>query len=156
MNSHGVGVCSRQLSFRSVSRAHKSVCGCGSSGSILMEVLAALRARRGLFGACQGRMRSAWHPPGHRVSEGKARAELRQQSGTTHGSHTPAACSFPGANARSWAGRGEARPGQSTRCRAWRGGGSGQGFMKPQWRSVLVEGVGVKVGLMPSRDVAPP
>ena len=35
--------------------------------------------------------------------EGKARAELRQQSGTTHGSHTPAACSFPGANARSWA-----------------------------------------------------
>ena len=27
-------------------------------------------------------------------SEGKARAELRHQSGTTHGSHTPAACSF--------------------------------------------------------------
>src|SRR5574341_865777 len=26
-------------------------------------------------------------------SEGKARAELRHQSGTTHGSHTPAACS---------------------------------------------------------------
>ena len=31
-------------------------------------------------------------------SEGKARAELRHQSGTTHGSHTPAACSFPGKN----------------------------------------------------------
>jgi len=28
------------------------------------------------------------------------------------GSHTPAACSFPGANARSWAGLGEARPAQ--------------------------------------------
>src|SRR5574338_40992 len=47
-------------------------------------------------------------------SEGKARAELRQQSGTTHGSHTAAACSFPGANARSWAGLGEARPAQSS------------------------------------------
>src|SRR5574340_575032 len=47
-------------------------------------------------------------------SEGKARAELRHQSGTTHGSHTPAACSFPGANARSWAGLGEARPAQSS------------------------------------------
>src|SRR5574338_422745 len=47
-------------------------------------------------------------------SEGKARAELRQQSGTTHGSHTPAACSFPGANARSGAGLGEARPAQSS------------------------------------------
>ena len=47
-------------------------------------------------------------------SEGKARAQLRQQSGTTHSSHNPAACSFPGANARSWAGRGEARPGQSS------------------------------------------
>ena len=33
---------------------------------------------------------------------------IGQQSGTTHGSHTPAACSFPGANARSWAGLGEA------------------------------------------------
>ncbi|CAD7006720.1 unnamed protein product, partial [Ceratitis capitata] len=44
----------------------------------------------------------------------KARAELRHQSGTTHGSHTPAACSFPGANARSWAGLGEARPAQSS------------------------------------------
>ena len=39
-------------------------------------------------------------------SEGKARAELRHQSGTTHGSHTPAACSFPGANARGHRGRG--------------------------------------------------
>ena len=47
-------------------------------------------------------------------SEGKARAELRHQSGTTHGSHTPADCSFPGANARSWAGLGEARPAQSS------------------------------------------
>ena len=33
---------------------------------------------------------------------------------TTHGSHTPAACSFTGANARSWAGLGEARPAQSS------------------------------------------
>ena len=47
-------------------------------------------------------------------SEGKARAELRHQSRTTHGSHTPATCSFPGANARRWAGLGEARPGQSS------------------------------------------
>ena len=47
-------------------------------------------------------------------SEGKARAELRPQSGTTHVSHTPAACSFPGAKARSWAGLGEARPAQSS------------------------------------------
>ncbi|CAD7006718.1 unnamed protein product, partial [Ceratitis capitata] len=47
-------------------------------------------------------------------SEGKARAELRHQSGTTHGSHTHPACSFPGANARSWAGPGEARPAQSS------------------------------------------
>ena len=36
------------------------------------------------------------------------------QSGTTHVSHTPAACSFTGANARSWAGHGEARPAQSS------------------------------------------
>ena len=30
-----------------------------------------------------------------------------------HVSHTPAACSFPGKNARSWEALGEARPGQS-------------------------------------------
>ena len=29
-------------------------------------------------------------------------------------SHTPAACSFPGENARSWEALGEARPGQSS------------------------------------------
>ena len=40
-------------------------------------------------------------------------------------SHTPAACSFPGENARSWEALGEARPGQSSlsagalRYRAW-------------------------------------
>ena len=28
--------------------------------------------------------------------------------------HTPAACSFPGENARSWGALGEARPGQSS------------------------------------------
>ena len=50
----------------------------------------------------------------HRLDGQKARAELRQQSGTTHGSHTPAACSFPGANARSRAGLGEARLAQSS------------------------------------------
>ena len=39
--------------------------------------------------------------------------------------HTPAACSFPGENARSWEALGEARPGQSSlsagarRSRAW-------------------------------------
>ena len=39
--------------------------------------------------------------------------------------HTPAACSFPGENARSWEALGEARPGQSSlsagalRYRAW-------------------------------------
>ena len=31
-----------------------------------------------------------------------------------HVSHTPAACSFPGENARSWEALGEARPGQSS------------------------------------------
>ena len=48
-----------------------------------------------------------------RSTQGHFQASLplvRQQSGTTHGSHTPAARSFPGANARSWAGLGEARP----------------------------------------------
>ena len=30
------------------------------------------------------------------------------------GAHTPAACSFPGENARSWEALGEARPGQSS------------------------------------------
>ena len=42
-----------------------------------------------------------------------------------HVSHTPAACSFPGENARCWEALGEARPGQSSlwagalRYRAW-------------------------------------
>ena len=46
--------------------------------------------------------------------------ELRLQCGVT-----PAACSFPGENARSWGALGEARPGQSSlsagamRYRAW-------------------------------------
>ena len=45
--------------------------------------------------------------------------------GASHVSHTPAACSFPGENARSWEELGEARPGQSSlsagavRYRAW-------------------------------------
>ena len=46
-------------------------------------------------------------------------------------SHTPAACSFPGENARSWEALGEARPGQSSlsagalRYRAWASGERG-------------------------------
>ena len=36
--------------------------------------------------------------------------------GARHVSHTPAACSFPGENARSWEALGEARPGFSTGC----------------------------------------
>ena len=34
--------------------------------------------------------------------------------GARHVSHTPAAWSFPGENARSWEALGEARPGQSS------------------------------------------
>ena len=47
------------------------------------------------------------------------------QPGARHVSHTPAACSFPGENARSWEALGEARPGQGSlsagalRYRAW-------------------------------------
>ena len=46
-------------------------------------------------------------------SKGKARAEL-SHPGASHVSHTPAACSFPGENARSWEALGEARPGLPT------------------------------------------
>ena len=52
--------------------------------------------------------------------EGQSGAEASQAPGTS-----PAACSFPGENARSWEALGEARPGQSSlsagavRYRAW-------------------------------------
>ena len=56
-----------------------------------------------------------------------ARLEDLRSPRTPHhlGAHTPAACSFPGENARSWEALGEARPGQSSlsagalRFRAW-------------------------------------
>ena len=63
-------------------------------------------------------------PPG---SQASSRGEAKDSAllSSRDAAHTPAACSFPGENARSWGALGEACPGQSSlsagalRYRAW-------------------------------------
>ena len=75
------------------------------------------------------------------------------QPGATHVSHTPAACSFPGENARSWEALGEARRRHSrvtTGISAFPLGWPWEAQSSPQ---VARESRGLRSGLPPGTEV---